>query len=44
MNIETFVEDTLHIIIAKECDDVLEQREQELRKAMALLPEIDVEE
>lgn len=44
MNIETFVEDTLHIIIAKEGDDVLEQREQELRKAMALLPEIDVEE
>ena len=44
MNLDTFVEDTLRIIIAKECEDVLEQREQELKKALALLPEIDPED
>lgn len=44
MNIQTFVEDTLRIIIAKECEDVLEQREQDLKKALALIPEIDQED
>ena len=44
MNLDTFVEDCLRIIIAKECEDVLEQREKELKEALALLPEIDQED